>query len=148
MVEREHGGSPTAKRRKLDRDAAGNMTDSTPPSSQEAGKGLNRPISPPPARRLRSRTPTPSTPRIEADAHGPHPKPTPGPSAAASTSSRICLDDSKTTKYISSPFKLTKIQDLAAHQNVDAVGLGDILGDPMIRECWNFNFLFDVDFVM
>ncbi|KAJ5150043.1 hypothetical protein N7448_001621 [Penicillium atrosanguineum] len=32
--------------------------------------------------------------------------------------------------------------------NVDTVKLRDILGDPMIRECWNFNYLFDVDFVM
>jgi hypothetical protein len=22
------------------------------------------------------------------------------------------------------------------------------LGDPLIKECWNFNFLFDLDFVM
>jgi len=28
------------------------------------------------------------------------------------------------------------------------VGLRDILGDPMIRECWQFNYLFDVDFLM
>jgi tyrosyl-DNA phosphodiesterase-1 len=43
---------------------------------------------------------------------------------------------------------LTRIAGLAAHQNVDAVGLGDLLGDPLIKECWNFNFLFDLDFVM
>jgi tyrosyl-DNA phosphodiesterase-1 len=34
------------------------------------------------------------------------------------------------------------------HQNVDAVSLKDILGHPMIKECWNFNYLFDLDFVM
>jgi tyrosyl-DNA phosphodiesterase 1 len=57
-------------------------------------------------------------------------------------------EDDNATRYVSSPSQLTTIQDLAPHQNVDAVGLGDILGDPMIRECWNFNFLFDVNFVM
>lgn len=49
---------------------------------------------------------------------------------------------------MSSPIQLTRIQDLPAEQNVDAVDLEDILGDVMIRECWNFNFLFDVDWVM
>lgn len=32
--------------------------------------------------------------------------------------------------------------------NEDTVRLRDILGDPMIRECWQFNYLFDVDFLM
>ncbi|KAF2684493.1 phospholipase D/nuclease, partial [Lentithecium fluviatile CBS 122367] len=50
--------------------------------------------------------------------------------------------------YVRTPFQLTRIKALAAHQNVDTVGLRDILGDPMIKECWNFNYLFDVDFVM
>lgn len=26
--------------------------------------------------------------------------------------------------------------------------LRDLLGDPMIRECWQFNYLFDVDYLM
>lgn len=51
-------------------------------------------------------------------------------------------------KYVPSPFQLMHIRDLAPSQNVDAVKLKDILGDPMIKECWNFNFLFDTDFVM
>lgn len=52
------------------------------------------------------------------------------------------------TRCVSSPFQLTKIRDLAPHQNVDTVELKNILGDPLIQECWNFNFLFDLDFVM
>lgn len=52
------------------------------------------------------------------------------------------------TQYAASPFQLTKIRDLAPYQNVDTVELKDILGNPLIRECWNFNFLFDLDFVM
>lgn len=49
-----------------------------------------------------------------------------------------------------SPIQLTHIRDLPASSgnNVDAVRLRDILGDPMIRECWQFNFLIDVDFLM
>ena len=51
-------------------------------------------------------------------------------------------------KVISSPVQLTHIRDLPANNNVDTVRLRDILGDPMIRECWQFNYLFDVDFLM
>jgi tyrosyl-DNA phosphodiesterase-1 len=50
--------------------------------------------------------------------------------------------------YMASPIQLTRIQDLAPAKNVDTLSLKDILGDPLIRECWNFNFLFDLDFVM
>jgi tyrosyl-DNA phosphodiesterase-1 len=49
---------------------------------------------------------------------------------------------------ISSPIQLTRIRDLDGSKNVDTVGLDDILGNPLIRECWQFNYLFDVDFLM
>lgn len=61
---------------------------------------------------------------------------------------RARIGTEERTNYVSSPFQLTRIQDLGPHQNVDAVRLGDILGSPMIKECWNFNFLHDIDFVM
>jgi tyrosyl-DNA phosphodiesterase-1 len=51
-------------------------------------------------------------------------------------------------RKIPSPFQLTKIHDLPASSNVDAVGLKDILGDPLIAECWEFNYLHDLDFLM
>ncbi|CAI7667403.1 unnamed protein product [Penicillium pancosmium] len=53
-------------------------------------------------------------------------------------------------RCIPSPVKLTHIADYPASKgyNVDAVKLRDILGDPMIRECWQFNYMFDVDFLM
>ncbi|PVI04489.1 phospholipase D/nuclease, partial [Periconia macrospinosa] len=51
-------------------------------------------------------------------------------------------------RYLPSPVRLTRIKDLAPHQNVEAVGLRDLLGDPLIEECWCFNFLFDVSFIM
>ncbi|KAF9893845.1 hypothetical protein FE257_010015 [Aspergillus nanangensis] len=54
------------------------------------------------------------------------------------------------SRVITSPFQLTHVRDLAesSGNNVDTVRLRDILGDPMIRECWQFNYLFDVDFLM
>ncbi|KAJ5105604.1 hypothetical protein NUU61_002951 [Penicillium alfredii] len=53
-------------------------------------------------------------------------------------------------QLIPSPIQLTHIRDFPAHKgyNVDTVRLRDILGDPMVRECWQFNYLFDVDFLM
>lgn len=47
-----------------------------------------------------------------------------------------------------SPFQLTAIRDLPAEANVDAVMLRDVLGDPLIAECWEFNYLHDIDFLM
>jgi tyrosyl-DNA phosphodiesterase-1 len=51
-------------------------------------------------------------------------------------------------KFIPSPFHLTRIRDLPDSSNVDTIRLTDILGDPMIRECWQFNYMFDIDFLM
>lgn len=51
-------------------------------------------------------------------------------------------------KLVNSPVQLTHIRDLPDGNNVDTIRLRDILGDPMIRECWQFNYLFDVDFLM
>lgn len=47
-----------------------------------------------------------------------------------------------------SPFQLTRIRDLPPEANVDTVTLKDVLGDPLIAECWEFNYLHDVDFLM
>ncbi|KAI4722260.1 phospholipase D/nuclease [Aureobasidium sp. EXF-10727] len=47
-----------------------------------------------------------------------------------------------------SPFQLTKIRDLGVSANVDTVTLSDILGNPLIKEQWQFNFLFDIEFLM
>lgn len=47
-----------------------------------------------------------------------------------------------------SPFKLTRIRDLPAECNVDTVGINDLLGDPLIREAWLFDYLFDIHWLM
>lgn len=49
---------------------------------------------------------------------------------------------------ISSPFQLTWIQDLPDELNQDAVTLQDLVGDPLIKECWNFNYMHDIPFLM
>ncbi|KAK2759469.1 hypothetical protein FQN54_002947 [Arachnomyces sp. PD_36] len=61
-------------------------------------------------------------------------------------------DDEQSTgvKVVPSPIQLTYIRDLPATSggNVGTVRLKDILGDPLIKECWQFNYLHDVDFIM
>jgi tyrosyl-DNA phosphodiesterase-1 len=52
------------------------------------------------------------------------------------------------TRSIPSPFRLSRIRDASTNDNVDAVHLHDLVGSPLVKECWHFNFLFDVDFVM
>ncbi|KAM0563287.1 hypothetical protein ACHAPJ_001005 [Fusarium lateritium] len=49
---------------------------------------------------------------------------------------------------IRSPWQLTWIQDLPESDNKDAVSLRDLLGDPLISECWEFNFLHDLPFLV
>ncbi|ORY65556.1 tyrosyl-DNA phosphodiesterase [Pseudomassariella vexata] len=51
-------------------------------------------------------------------------------------------------KLLPSPFRLTTIRDLSPAANVGAVSLNDLLGDPLISECWEFNYLHDIDFLM
>ena len=51
-------------------------------------------------------------------------------------------------KVVPSPVQLNFIGELPAISNVNTISLGSILGDPMIKECWLFNYLFDMDFVM
>ena len=49
---------------------------------------------------------------------------------------------------VPSPIHLTNVPDLPESSNIDTVSLGDVLGDPLIKEAWLFNYLIDVDFVM
>ena len=66
-----------------------------------------------------------------------------------SSSSPIVISDTLISpELISSPVSLTRVDSLSSVNNVDTVTLRDILGDPLIQECWAFNYLFDVDFLM
>ncbi|KAG5982639.1 hypothetical protein E4U55_001619 [Claviceps digitariae] len=51
-------------------------------------------------------------------------------------------------RHHKSPWQLTWVRDLPEELNQDAVTLKDILGDPLISECWEFNFLHDIGFLM
>jgi tyrosyl-DNA phosphodiesterase-1 len=151
MAQQEAGDPPT-KRRKLNADVA------TTEHKNNVSKGLDKPISPPLSRRRspeRASEPTWSFDDV--------PKPTLASRPLATASKReeppapASIPDERPASerasnegplIIPSPVQLTRIAGLGSHQNVDAVGLGDLLGDPLIKECWNFNFLFDIDFVM
>lgn len=122
-----------AKRPKLSfssTSSTASQTPSPPQSRREhvALASLHRSITPP-------RSSSNSTPRHEEKSR--------------STSESTSRHNSK-PQVIPSPFQLTHIRDLprSSNNNVDTIRLGDILGDPMIRECWQFNYLFDVDFLM
>ena len=49
---------------------------------------------------------------------------------------------------VPSPVQLISVEDLPKTLNIDTISLKDILGNPLIKECWVFNYCFDVDFVM
>ncbi|KAI1807209.1 phospholipase D/nuclease [Daldinia bambusicola] len=87
--------------------------------SHKIPASLSHPISPPRKKRSRERNPTESQIRL--------------------TSERT---------LIQSPVRLTTVKDLSEESNTGAISLHDILGDPLIAECWEFNFLHDVDFLM
>lgn len=103
---------------------------------------LHRSITPP----VLSRSKGPKTP--------PQPQPEHNATQPASPSTQTTKKEndaeSKKGNIIPSPIQLTHIRDLPASSghNTDTVRLRDILGDPLIRECWQFNYLFDVDFLM
>jgi tyrosyl-DNA phosphodiesterase-1 len=150
MREDDH---PT-KRRKLNASLPEGVIAATACQNQDVPhKGLDRPISPPPSKRKSPVVPkTLLTPTGGSD-DVPELKSALALLPANSNAEQVTArkrDDrgGRRINYVRSPVQLTHIEDMAPHQNVDATGLRDVLGDPMIKECWNFNFLFDIDFVM
>ena len=71
-------------------------------------------------------------------------------SATGNSSSKSIKESpsSQSRPVVQSLVQLNFIEELPASSNVDCISLGSILGDPMIKECWLFNYLFDMDFVM
>ncbi|MCJ1400895.1 hypothetical protein MMC11_004106 [Xylographa trunciseda] len=111
------------------------VTIHTPSANISASSSLTRPISPPVIRRSHKI----SIDLTEED--------------ALATSGSVAPDLSKenTQAYIQlipSPIHLTKVEGLSPALNADTVSLQDLVGNPLIRECWVFNYLFDVDFLM
>jgi tyrosyl-DNA phosphodiesterase-1 len=142
MTIQPNDGGPPAKRQKT-----ANSSNDTP-NTNSLDKGLAKPISPP----LPKRKNDPSTHALLEPSWSFHdvPKQTAAPAQPANQKdqSSTVNKDGQETQYMASPIQLTKITDLAPAENIDVVSLKDILGDPMIRECWNFNYLFDLPFVM
>ena len=136
--------NPPAKRRKL------NAKDEGTTAEHHHHPGLNRPISPPPSGRKALVVSNPVlTPTWGFDALEQIPTSvSPNTAAQQIEAQERDSPEKGSTKYVPSPIQLTKIKDLAHHQNVDAVGLKDILDNPGWKECWNFNYLHDIDFVM
>ena len=116
------------KRRKLERteepfrsSEKGSIEGETTVDVLDLRTAHERPISPPPVRR--TTIGSSSTPIVTPDLL---PSPT----------------------IIPSPVNLIRIDSVSSTNNIDTVTLHDILGDPLIQECWGFNYLFDVDFLM
>lgn len=123
---------------------------SAPESNDYGGgtlKSLSRSITPPPRSRSRQQSSPPPALRVLGTGTVETPQNT-----KLSNENKNDTPQKKEgpTTIVKSPIQLTHIRDLpsSSGNNVDAVRLHDILGDPMIRECWQFNYLFDVDFVM
>ncbi|KAI3399666.1 hypothetical protein diail_6015 [Diaporthe ilicicola] len=130
-----------SKRRRLSVGVDNNQADSDPAATpgQSTPRSLNHPVSPPRKRSRPSATQPEGSPRKEQPKSN-KPKSlehtdAPSPSLGANA-------------VFSSPFQLTWISDLPDAANTDAVTLRDILGDPLIAECWEFNYLHDIEFLL
>ena len=51
-------------------------------------------------------------------------------------------------RVVPSPVQLNFVKQLPPASNTDTISIGSVLGDVMIKECWLFNYLFDLDFIM
>jgi len=117
--------SETASEEESDQPAAKRIRlNSAIDNRDETDSGSSRPITPPPLRRGVVQTSS---------------------NDVFACSTLISQED---LEILPSPFKLTRIRDTQDTNNVDSITLGDILGDPLIKEMWQFNFLIDLDFTM
>ncbi|KAF3922992.1 hypothetical protein ABW20_dc0103192 [Dactylellina cionopaga] len=119
-----------------------------------SASSLNRDISPPPLRR-QTGTSTPASRPNSKNAPSPASTATLEPSSPIPHPDTIDLtspapDDTPTsdTLIISSPFKLTHIANFTRNQNLDTVTISDILGNPLIKEVWSFNFMHDLTWLV
>ncbi|KAK8167690.1 tyrosyl-DNA phosphodiesterase I [Phyllosticta citrichinensis] len=125
--------APAPKRRRVEPQGA----ESAASEARRLRRGiasLHRSVSPPARRQAASPLAT------EAQA----------PSRIDTTSTTLASNGkpAETAQIVPSPFQLTRIRDLPASANVDAVGIEDVLRDPLITETWVFNYMFDVDWLM
>jgi len=109
---------------------------------------LSRPISPP-SKRQRTTSEATTAPEASEDETKPDER---DPEAVSGASNAAIASDSASqgaeSRTCASPWQLTWIRDLPEDLNRDAVTLKDLLSDPLISDCWEFNFLHDIDFLM
>lgn len=131
---------PFPKRRRLSVDVDNDRPnpDSTAKPGQLTPRSLNHPVSPP---RKRSRQ---YVFQPESNEQNEQHQIKPATSELTDGSWPTIVAN----ETFSSPFQLTWIRDLPDAANTDAVTLRDILGDPLIAECWEFNYLHDIDFLI
>lgn len=127
---------PLPKRRRLSVEPGEQDDTGTP--GQSTPRSLSHPVSPPRKRRSRR-----SAAQYEGNEE--HAQTT---SVASAQTGVLPPTHDEPNQTFKSPFQLTWIQDLPEAANTDAVTLRDILGDPLIAECWEFNYLHDVDFLI
>ena len=136
-----HNNDPPTKRRKLNAQAEATLA-----------TGLDRPISPPPPGRKALVVPEAAIKPTWSFAALQQPATSTLPDELAKqdvvpAAERNSLEKNE-AKFVPSPMQLTSIRDLKLYQNVDSVGLGELLGNPLIRSCVVFNYLHDIDYVM
>lgn len=126
---------PPPKRRRLSVEPGEQDWTGTP--GQSTPRSLSHPVSPP--RKRRSRQPAAESESNEEQAQI---------TSASDKHTDVPPPTHEVNQTFKSPFQLTWIRDLPDAANTDAVTLRDILGDPLIAECWEFNYLHDVDFLI
>ncbi|KAK3502792.1 tyrosyl-DNA phosphodiesterase I [Neurospora crassa] len=97
-------------------------------SSRATPRSLSRAVSPP----LKKRRPSPDE----------------GEEESCPTEEQAKKQPCSYRRVVASPFHLTTIRSLGQNSNKDTVSLKGLLGDPLIKECWEFNYLHDIDFLM
>ncbi|TGO10949.1 hypothetical protein BTUL_0121g00220 [Botrytis tulipae] len=147
MDQRQSQGSDELDQKKRKVDDVTNDNDNT--NAKIVRRSIHRSISPPPLRRRRIGSPKPVMLEEEEtpDQKEVDQKPVELPEQGSMDGKYPVLEHTK-RGVVKSPFQLTTIRDLPASSNVDAVSLKDILGDPLISECWEFNYLHNLDFLM
>lgn len=108
------------------------------PSSKSTPRTLTHPISPPSKKRRLPDQPAPSG-KGKSKAE---------PDEAPDKTQHKAPSSPKTPSKLRSPFQLTRIRDLPPELNKDTVTLPDLIGDPLLSEIWEFNYLHSIPFLL
>ncbi|KAK1836939.1 tyrosyl-DNA phosphodiesterase I, partial [Podospora conica] len=108
------------------------------PSKKSTPHTLTHPISPPSRKRQLPDQPSPNNKGKGIAA----------PDEASSNTQTSPPSSPNPPERLRSPFQLTRIRDLPPELNKDTVTLPDLLGDPLISECWEFNYLHSIPFLL